>query len=125
MNHQQNLFLSDYIVTGNATASAIKAGYSKKTAYSQGQRLLKNVEIKKGIKMHQEAVSKDAGVKMAEVVSEIQTIAFSKDPSNIRLKALDMLMKHLGGYENDLKIIQNLSEDQIDTIVNKLMQNIS
>lgn len=33
----------------NATQAAIRAGYSPKTAYSQGQRLLKNVEIKKAI----------------------------------------------------------------------------
>lgn len=38
------------IYAGNATQAAIKAGYSKKTAYSQGQRLLKNVEIIKAIK---------------------------------------------------------------------------
>jgi len=37
------LYLTKYY--GNATQSAIHAGYSKKTAYSQGQRLLKNVEI--------------------------------------------------------------------------------
>ena len=38
------------IYAGNATKAALKAGYSKKTAYSQGQRLLKNVEIIKAIK---------------------------------------------------------------------------
>jgi hypothetical protein len=31
----------------------IDAGYSKKTAYSQGQRLLKNVEIQKAIEKAQ------------------------------------------------------------------------
>lgn len=34
---------------GNATEAALKAGYSPKTAYSQGQRLLKNDEVKAAI----------------------------------------------------------------------------
>lgn len=47
LTYKQKKFCEEYIVSHNATESAIKAGYSDKTAYSQGQRLLKNVEIKK------------------------------------------------------------------------------
>ena len=35
---------------GNATAAALAAGYSPKTAYSQGQRLLKIAEVQEAIK---------------------------------------------------------------------------
>lgn len=45
MNVRQQKFCDYYLQSGNATEAAIKAGYSKKTAYSIGQRLLKNVEI--------------------------------------------------------------------------------
>ena len=38
---------------GNATEAALKAGYSPKTAYSQGQRLLKNDEVKAAIAARQ------------------------------------------------------------------------
>lgn len=41
---KQQMFYKEYIVDSNATQAAMRAGYSKKTAYSQGQRLLKNVE---------------------------------------------------------------------------------
>lgn len=41
---KQQRFYKEYIVDSNATQAAIRSGYSKKTAYSQGQRLLKNVE---------------------------------------------------------------------------------
>ena len=44
LSEKQRLFFKEYIVDSNATQAAIRAGYSKKTAYSQGQRLLKNVE---------------------------------------------------------------------------------
>ena len=49
MTHRQELFIQEYIKTGNATNSAIKAGYSKRTAKSIGQRLLTFVDIKKRI----------------------------------------------------------------------------
>lgn len=45
MTERQERFCQEYSKLGNATQSAISAGYSEKTAYSAGQRLLKNVEI--------------------------------------------------------------------------------
>ena len=45
MTEQQERFAIEYATSGNATQSAKNAGYSEATAYSQGQRLLKNVEV--------------------------------------------------------------------------------
>lgn len=42
---KQQRFVEEYLVDLNATQAAIRAGYAERTAYSQGQRLLKNVEI--------------------------------------------------------------------------------
>lgn len=47
LNEKQQLFCLEYIKDLNATQAAIRAGYSEKTAYSIGQRLLKHVEIQK------------------------------------------------------------------------------
>lgn len=49
MTTKQALFVQEYISSLNATQSAINAGYSPKTAYSIGQRLLKNVEVSQAI----------------------------------------------------------------------------
>ncbi|MFQ6558184.1 terminase small subunit [Pseudomonas sp. Lb2C1-1] len=38
-------FVDEYLIDLNATQAAVRAGYSEKTAYSQGQRLLKDVEV--------------------------------------------------------------------------------
>lgn len=47
---KQSLFVHEYLACDfNATQAAIKAGFSEKTAGSQGQRLLKNVEIAESI----------------------------------------------------------------------------
>ncbi len=45
LTEQKKKFADYYIECGNATEAAKKAGYSEKTAYSQGQRLLKDVEV--------------------------------------------------------------------------------
>jgi phage terminase small subunit len=44
---KQQLFCDEYLIDLNATQAAIRAGYSAKTAYSIGERLLRNVEILK------------------------------------------------------------------------------
>ena len=49
MNQRQQLFVNEYLVDLNCTQAAIRAGYSSRTAYSQGQRLLKNAEVSQAI----------------------------------------------------------------------------
>ena len=46
LNDRQKRFCDEYLIDCNATQAAIRAGYSPKTAYSAGQRMLKNVEVK-------------------------------------------------------------------------------
>lgn len=50
LNDKQKLFYKEYLIDSNATQAAKRAGYSEKTAYSQGQRLLKHVEGQKYMK---------------------------------------------------------------------------
>jgi phage terminase small subunit len=42
---KQERFVEEYLIDLNATQAAIRAGYSERTAKSQGQRLLTNVDI--------------------------------------------------------------------------------
>ena len=48
-DERQIKFVEEYIKSLNATDAAIRAGYSKKTARSQGSRLLTNVDIQNAI----------------------------------------------------------------------------
>jgi phage terminase small subunit len=121
MNHKQQIFVSEYLKTGNATNSALKSGYSEKTAYSIGQRLLKKVEIMKAIQEHQTNISNEAELTVSDVVKCIREVALKSESESIKLKAYDMLMKHLGGYVSELKIIESLTDDQIEAITEKLL----
>lgn len=46
MNTRQRKFCDEYLISGNATDAAIKAGYSPKTAYSMGNENLNKPELK-------------------------------------------------------------------------------
>jgi phage terminase small subunit len=49
MTPRQNLFALEYLVDLNATQAAIRAGYSARTAATQGERLLTSVHVKAAV----------------------------------------------------------------------------
>lgn len=49
MTPMKERFADEYLIDLNATQAAIRAGYSARTAYSQGQRLLKDVDVREVI----------------------------------------------------------------------------
>ncbi|WP_245662863.1 terminase small subunit [Endozoicomonas arenosclerae] len=57
MNDKQRRFVDEYLTDLNATRAAIAAGYSEKTARSQGSRLLTNADISQAIQEQQETLS--------------------------------------------------------------------
>src|SRR5205809_3612902 len=77
LTSRQRLFVDHYLVHVNATQAAIGAGYSRKTADSQGQRLLKNVEVAEAIEAAMRARAGRTEVNADRVVLELARIAFS------------------------------------------------
>lgn len=68
LTNRQRAFIAHYVETWNATEAARRAGYSLKTAYSHGQRLLKNVEIRAEIDSKLDALAMTA----AEVLARLK-----------------------------------------------------
>ena len=101
MNVRQQKFCDYYLQSGNATESAIKAGYSKKTAYSIGQRLLKNVEIEKYLSEHQQK-EHNSRIATAEEVLEFLsgTMRNEEIGRKERLKAAELLGKRYALFED-------------------------
>lgn len=86
MNNRQQAFVLHYLQCWNATKAAKLAGYSEKTAYSYGQQLLNNLEVKTEIETHFNAMAMSA----AEVLARLS-----------------------GHARGDLSEFIGLSEDQI------------
>lgn len=68
---RQEQFVAEYCVDLNATQAAIRCGYSEKTAYSQGQRLLNYVEIKRAILAARKERSDATGINAAWLLKRL------------------------------------------------------
>jgi len=101
LTDKQKRFCQEYLVDLNATQAGIKAGYSKKTAYSIGQRLLKNVEIQKHIEKLREKQTRRTQITADKVLRDIEdTRIRAKAANNFRaeLKALELQGRHLAMF---------------------------
>lgn len=72
---KQKKFADAYIETGNATKSAIDAGYNKKSAYSIGNENLKKPEIKAYISEQLEKIESHKVMNANEALQRITMIA--------------------------------------------------
>jgi len=77
LNAKQYRFVEEYLIDLNATQAATRAGYSGKTAYSMGQRLLKNVEIQKMIEVAKAKRSERTEITQDMVLREFAKIGFA------------------------------------------------
>lgn len=77
MNTRQKRFVAEYLKNPNATKAAQRAGYSKKTAYSIGQKLLKKVEIKAAVDAGHARVAGKLEISAERVLAELALMGFS------------------------------------------------
>ena len=121
LEEKQKMFCKEYLVDFNGTQAAIRAGYSKKTANEQASRLLTKVNVQTYLKKLIEKRNERTKITQDDVVADIIKVkdrcmqneavldkegnetGIYKFDSNGANKALDMLMKHTGGYETDNK----------------------
>ncbi|GAA0058383.1 TPA: terminase small subunit [Streptococcus pyogenes] len=71
---KQKRFADEYIISANATAAAIKAGYSKKTARSIGQENLTKPDIKAYIDERLEKLDSEKIADQKEVLQYLSSV---------------------------------------------------
>lgn len=76
LSDQHLKFTLFYFESMNATESAIKAGYSKRTAASQGSRLLSNVNIRNYLVELKKDAAKNSVITVEKCIKELAKIAF-------------------------------------------------
>ena len=103
MTRKQARFVEEYVPTNNATEAAIKAGYSKKTAYSMGPRLLKHVQVVAAIEKRQAERLKEEGVGPNDFVRGV-AVQLKRDT------------RQLYDSNGNLKPIHTLTRDQASWI---------
>ena len=121
LEERQRIFCNEYLVDFNGTQAAIRAGYSKKTARSIASENLTKPNIQEYLKELIDSRNKRTQITQDDVIADIIKVkdrcmqneavldkegnetGIYKFDSNGANKALDMLMKHTGGYETDNK----------------------
>lgn len=106
------IFVTEYIKNGNnATHAAIAAGYSEKTASSQGSRLLKSVEVQQFLNTTQQNLNRDLrtmftedAVKAYRVLTEIMEDPTAQHKDRL-VAARDLLDR--AGYKPIDKVVSD------------------
>ena len=96
LTDRQTLFVEHYVQSLNAKQSAIKAGYSEKTAEQQGYQLLQKPSVQAAISEISEKRSKAIGLTTERLLQEAMRLAFfdirklvDKDGNPLPISQLD------------------------------------
>ncbi len=134
MTGKQNVFVQEYLKDLNATQAAIRAGYSQHTAYSIGQRLLRNVEISNAINSAMSERKQRTALNADYVLHSLHEIAqrcMQKSPVMVKgeqaiddegrhmwtfdaknaLRALELIGKHMGMFSDKNREQEETPED--------------
>lgn len=97
---KQAAFVHEYLVDLNATQAAIRAGYKEKNARAMAAENLSKPDIQKAIQEARDAREKRSMITVEWVLAQIASIAQDEEAQQRdRLKALELLGKHLGMWE--------------------------
>lgn len=94
LNDKQKQFCKEYLVDLNATQAAIRARYAEKTAYSQGQRLLKNVEVQEYIRELMQKREQRTEITADKVLEEYAKLGFSDVTDYLQVVTERILVGH-------------------------------
>lgn len=117
LTEKQKRFCEEYLIDLNATR-AYKAAYpsTKKdsTAAQNGSRMLRNDKVKKYLQELKQERENRVVISQDEVLEAIQAIAFDvSEKARDRLKALELLCKHLGVFDQKDELDKKEQEARI------------
>lgn len=131
MSPKRERFVIEYLLDGNATQAAIRAGYSAKTAYSQGQRLLKNVEVATRVREGQRKAQKRNEITVDDMVDEFnenRRLSIEKDQmaaanaaSNSKAKVLGLIIDKV----KDVTDLDHMDDDELAAERRRLAEEIA
>ncbi|HAM79589.1 terminase small subunit [Ornithinibacillus bavariensis] len=106
---KQQKFADEYIITGNATESAIKAGYSKKTARAIGAENLTKPDIKEYIENRLEELASERVADQQEVMETLTRILRreSKEMDTVIVKKAETIPYTTASGKTSEKVVYN------------------
>ena len=77
LTNKQKRFVEEYVADFNASAAALRAGYSKHTANKIGGHLMMQKNIRAAIEEKQAALRVSSEIKVTDVLKELARVGFS------------------------------------------------
>lgn len=112
-------FVQHFMVTKNATESAKRVGYSEKSAYNQGYRLMNDDEVKEMLAKEM-ADSKERHLGDHDAIIERLKEEALGDihgaTAGSRVKALELLMRHFNMLDANQKIELSMKDSWFDNL---------
>lgn len=107
MTRRNGRFIEEYLIDFNGAGAARRAGYQEKSAATTACRLLKDPEVKRVLQEKMAERAEKMQLRQDTVLQELKNVAFANgsDASGAvvkmtsKLKALELLGKHLGLFE--------------------------
>jgi phage terminase small subunit len=111
--YRRRRFAAEYIKDLNATRAAAAAGYSTKTAYSQGQRLLKDVRCAEEIRTRLEQQIKAGDITAKQVLKQIHNISVASLDRFLIISEDGVPLINFGALrDGDLDAIQEFTQEE-------------
>lgn len=101
---KQQRFAEEYLLDGNGTQAALRAGYAQSGAGVQAERLLKNANVLEVIKAGQQKRAKKRGISASWVLKRLIHESKTAEKDAARVKALELVGKHLGMFTEKLEL---------------------
>lgn len=143
MTNKQELFCQEYIVDYNGTQAAIRAGYKPDSARKQASRLLTNEDILARVRELQQEQIRWLALTQDYVLQQlVDTYRCCRAPAPVMiydpdsgsmvesgtyqfdskgaLRALELLGKHLGMYQDKLQVSGQLNTGQLENVLAQL-----
>ena len=127
LTQKQRRFIDEYIISGNATQAAIKAGYSKKYANTNAAKLLQNTTIKAEIARRNAEIQSEKTADMTEVMEYLTSVMRGEQTESVatakgvfsgvevsakdRIKAAELIGKRNGAWTDKKELSGDISID--------------
>ena len=127
LTQKQRRFIDEYIISGNATQAAIKAGYSKKTAAVTATENLRKPNIKAEIQARNAEIQSEKTADMTEVMEYLTSVMRGEQTESVatskgifsgvevsakdRIKAAELIGKRNGAWTDKKELSGDLNID--------------